>query len=723
MADFSITGAAVSTTQFLNGGEHGFIAPNTGISVLGGDGVEATAGENWLTVLGYINATGGTIAAVDGGGTAFEMTVGRDGYLTAENPIGGTVDIDVSQRFSLVNEGTIYSSRDYAVEMRATDGSAEAFLRNTGAITANEGNAILLATGTEEVEFYNSGSITSDDVSVFVVRTESATGDITFNNTGEVLSGDLDAFLIAAGDGSTTDFFNSGIISADATAIEFEDDGQVSIRNTGTIQGETRAIETEGGDDELINLGTIIGNVDLGGGSDTIDSRGGIITEGALRGGAGDDLYLLDSDEIFVAEEPGGGTDFVLAWSDFHISDPDIENLSLRGSGSFRGAGNASGNRIEGNVGDNALFGFSGNDELTGGAGDDKIFGSFGVDTITGDDGDDWLHGGADGDNIAGGTGNDTIEGGTGNDFLTTGGFAGARNIADGGADNDILLSGESSDSLIGGSGDDTILPGAGADTIRGGSGVDVVNYGASPDRVVVNIGVNFFSGGHAEGDAGSDLEGVYGGAGNDLLVGSSGPNVLRGDSGDDSLRAEGGNDTLRGGEGADTLNGGSGADTADYGGSSARVIINLGTGFTSGGDAAGDTLISIERVSGSALGDRIVGSSAGNRLFGEDGDDYLDGGGAGDLLFGGAGNDELVGGTGADQFIFESGFGDDTINDFEDGSDLLHVAAIPGVNSIADVSIAPSGGDLVVQIGVLDSITLLGANGSVTLTSADFIF
>jgi hypothetical protein len=53
----------------------------------------------------------------------------------------------------------------------------------------------------------------------------------------------------------------------------------------------------------------------------------------------------------------------------------------------------------------------------------------------------------------------------------------------------------------------------------------------------------------------------------------------------------------------------GRGNDTASYAGSTAGVVVNLVSGTVSGGDAQGDTLLSIESVGGSALADTLTGN------------------------------------------------------------------------------------------------------------------
>ena len=77
------------------------------------------------------------------------------------------------------------------------------------------------------------------------------------------------------------------------------------------------------------------------------------------------------------------------------------------------------------------------------------------------------------------------------------------------------------------------------------------------------------------------------------------------------------GNNVLAGWRGADALDGGAGIDTASYAASSAGVSVSLMTGLGSGGDAQGDTLISIENLTGSALDDTFEGNGGTNLLVG----------------------------------------------------------------------------------------------------------
>jgi hypothetical protein len=115
----------------------------------------------------------------------------------------------------------------------------------------------------------------------------------------------------------------------------------------------------------------------------------------------------------------------------------------------------------------------------------------------------------------------------------------------------------------------------------------------------------------------------LRGGAGNDILatgVDGDVDDILFGQDGNDSVSGGAGNDTLNGGAGNDTLDGGAGIDTASYADSPAAVAVNLATGIGSGGDAAGDHLVSIENITGSNFNDALTGNAGNNVLNGGDG-------------------------------------------------------------------------------------------------------
>ncbi len=197
-------------------------------------------------------------------------------------------------------------------------------------------------------------------------------------------------------------------------------------------------------------------------------------------------------------------------------------------------------------------------------------------------------------------------------------------------------------ETIIGGSEDDFIFGHGGFDLLFGGFGNDSIYGGNGDDSLFGYYGNDFLAGG-----SGDDI--LLGQHGDDTLLGGAGHDTLNGGDGNDQLSGGSGFDTLVGGAGADVLDGGDQTDTADYSGASGPVWLSLLAGKGTQGDAAGDTLISIENVIGSAYADLIVGDAGDNWLSGLGGNDYLDGGEGADVLNGGAGADVLVGGNGSD--------------------------------------------------------------------------
>ena len=317
------------------------------------------------------------------------------------------------------------------------------------------------------------------------------------------------------------------------------------------------------------------------------------------------------------------------------------------------------------------------------------------------------LFGGAGADRVDGGSGTDTA------DYLASGAgvtvnlatgvvsggdaagdtLSGIENVT-GSAYSDSLTGDAGANLLDGGAGNDTLAGGAGADSLIGGIGTDTADYLASGAGVTVNLATGSASGGDAAGDTLSGIENLAGSSHNDNLTGTSTTNVLAGGSGSDSLYGGGGSDTLVGGSGSDLLDGGTGADRADYSASGSGVTVNLATGVASGGDAAGDTLVGIENLTGSSFADSLTGGSSGN---------VLDSGAGNDTLAGGAGNDTFTGGLGRDTIELGPSGGADRITDFNTSltgsqtEDQLDVSDLTNLDGSAvksfDVAVSDDGG------------------------------
>jgi len=133
----------------------------------------------------------------------------------------------------------------------------------------------------------------------------------------------------------------------------------------------------------------------------------------------------------------------------------------------------------------------------------------------------------------------------------------------------------------------------------------------------------------------GAVIEDAIGGGGADTILGNEVANVLYGRAGADNLQGAGGADTLEGGAGADTLNGGAGSDTASYANASTGVTVSLAAPASNTGDAAGDTFVSIENISGTPFADTLNGDGDSNTISGFGGADTINGGDGNDFLYG----------------------------------------------------------------------------------------
>jgi Ca2+-binding RTX toxin-like protein len=83
--------------------------------------------------------------------------------------------------------------------------------------------------------------------------------------------------------------------------------------------------------------------------------------------------------------------------------------------------------------------------------------------------------------------------------------------------------------------------------------------------------------------------------------------------------------------------------------------------------------------------------------MFGGGGNDTLNGGNGNNTLIGGTGNDRLVGGTGSDSyygqsgtdtFVFGDNWGTDGVWDFTDGSEIIDLSAVTGLNTFSQLTI-----------------------------------
>ena len=149
----------------------------------------------------------------------------------------------------------------------------------------------------------------------------------------------------------------------------------------------------------------------------------------------------------------------------------------------------------------------------------------------------------------------------------------------------------------------------------------------------------------------------IYGSRFRDVLFGTSEDDTIYGYDGNDDLLGGNGDDHLFGGIGADVINGGAGRDWACYDDAAEGVYVVLITGAGYAGEAAGDVLIEIENLSGSAFADVLIGDLGINYIDGNGGDDLIFGLDGIDVLHGGAGSDQIWGGVDRDYIYGDDGF------------------------------------------------------------------
>ena len=389
-------------------------------------------------------------------------------------------------------------------------------------------------------------------------------------------------------------------------------------------------------------------------------------------------------------------------------------------------------------TGDDVVKLRGGDDQFALSGGNDVGYGGKGADTIWGEAGNDELYGGKGADTLDGGVGNDILVGGKGNDTLI------------GGEGTDVASYQE--DDAAGGTQGIVVDMAAGTVIDTFGhtdalTGIEEVLGSVFADKMSGSADSDSFYGGNGKdtlkGLAGDDT--LRGENGADKLFGGAGDDILAGDSGGDTLKGGKGDDILIGSRGNDTLNGGSGEDMAYYGfevseGGEHGVEVDLAAGTATDAFGNTDTLIGIENVSGTSLGDIISGDAASNNIYGDDGDDIINGkkgddelnGGSGndsisggkgaDVIYGEAGedtiaggkggdemygdagddhltgqkgNDTLTGGAGSDIFYFGTGHGEDVITDFEAANDLIEI-----LGDTADYTLSQQGDDVLIANG-----------------------
>ena len=449
------------------------------------------------------------------------------------------------------------------------------------------------------------------------------------------------------------------------------------IKNQGEINAYGRAVYVHGNESFLENTGTIsstAAGVFLDGTSKVINS--GLVSANSaaleLHGST-----VVDNSGTLLTSDPGAATVYVSQGIvDFTntgriLSNSNALNFDTNTFATLINSGELGGNVYFGNLKD--TFTMAGGD-VTG-----DVFMNDGQNTFIMTAG--LLHG--------------SLSFGGGDDIVRLLGGRGLGNVSTGAGTDTIIIDGfRTTQTVQGGTGNDVYYVWT--------SGVDIKEQQSATDLGdTVRARIDY--------TLDEEIE-ILTLLGNDDLRGrgNESDNTITGNSGENRIEGRSGDDVLIGDDNGDDLRGGTGNDTASYVGSDAGVQVNLAKGSARGGHADGDRLASIENLTGSSFADSLIGSVGANTLDG------------------GAGNDRLTGGKGADIFVFSAGSGIDTIADFEQGVDLIHISGFGGVaDAFEDLVITRSGRNVRFDFDAVspgDAIVIVGAKVS-QIDATDFAF
>ncbi len=262
------------------------------------------------------------------------------------------------------------------------------------------------------------------------------------------------------------------------------------------------------------------------------------------------------------------------------------------------------------------------------------------------------------------------------------------------------------------------------------GEGVDTIQT-----TVSLNLSSSMYAGQEIEKLTllGSSNSNLTGNGLNNVITGNGGSNVLDGGSSADTLYGNGGADTLKGGTGADSMVGGDGNDTY-FADQATDTATETNSNTTTGGiDTVRFSAQSGKFVLGANIENLILegtgntignGNSGNNKLTGNSGANQLGGSAGKDVLDGGKGNDALWGGTDADTFVFKTGYGTDTVSDFQNGTDRFDISAWTAITDFNDLKanhVVVSGADIQIVAG--SDKMIIKDTALAELTASDFIF
>jgi Ca2+-binding RTX toxin-like protein len=354
-----------------------------------GDVAIENAGEGTDTVQSYLTYTLGTdlenltllgAAAIDGSGNELNNVLTGN---AAANTLTGGVGNDTLNGGAGADELIGGLGNDtYTVD---NVGDAISELADEGLDIVNSSVSYTLSANIERLTLSGTASIDGIGNDQDNLLTGNAAANVLSGGAGnDTLTGAAGADTLIGGLGDdtyTVDNVGDVIVEAAGEGVDHVN-ASVSYTLADNLDNLTltgsAALNANGNTLHNLLIGNAAVNVLAGGaGDDTLNGGAGADN---LSGGDGNDIYVVDNAGDVVTENANEGIDLVRS-STTHTLAAEVENLTLTGTASISGIGNALDNVIAGTSGNNTLTGNAGNDTLDGNAGTDILIGGTGSDT------------------------------------------------------------------------------------------------------------------------------------------------------------------------------------------------------------------------------------------------------------------------------------------------------------------------------------------------------
>ncbi len=414
---------------------------------LDGDGVEASS---WITNNVYFDSL------ADGKLRHTGWAAGGDGMLVLDNNGDGKITSMsemVSEFFSRGATPGAYVDGFQALRQLASSPTATVFSRTTSGMNSSTGN-LFFDDLRVWVDADEDGVTDSGELKTLAGLGIASISLVGIGDVGASIGGNdvVNSATFTLTGGAARDIASLRFQVEDSTTTVTTGSGNSVIRTTGN-QAVTSYV-VSGATPVSINVSTFtlpdgsmpnaflsnnaLNNSFVANATDTKSYwLGGGSGSNTLRGGAGDDVLIINSTTLQANIDGRGGFDVV------KVDDDNGVRLDLKAANIEQALGDDGADLFDasGMTTNAFLDGGAGADILLGGIANDAIAGGEGSDMIDGFGGNDILRGGFDGDRIYGGAGNDILYGEGGDDYLDGGAVnAGGANIVEGGEGNDTIV-------------------------------------------------------------------------------------------------------------------------------------------------------------------------------------------------------------------------------------------------------------------------------------------